>query len=228
MSTVLQILQKHRREFRPVVEYDQMRDKILRIDLSKTFIKQNQPEIKDMGSLAEYINSELEKTGSTYAIGGYNEERNLYSNSKLFDGAEPRSIHLGIDIWGKAGTKIYAPLGGVIHSFANNEGEGNYGPTIILQHQLETKVFHTLYGHLALADIAGLMEGKYISRGELIGHFGISAENGNWPPHLHFQVIEDMRLMEGDYPGVCSPAERDAYLKNCPDPESLLNMEIPG
>jgi hypothetical protein len=50
------------------------------------------------------------------------------------------------------------------------------------------------------------------------------AENGNWPPHLHFQLIIDMQGMKGDYPGVCKFSERERYLANCPDADLLLNM----
>ncbi|MEP6913389.1 MAG: response regulator, partial [bacterium] len=46
--------------------------------------------------------------------------------------------------------------------------------------------------------------------------------NGDWPPHLHFQIIEDMRVHEGDYPGVCSISERAKYLNNCPNPDLIL------
>jgi len=59
-----------------------------------------------------------------------------------------------------------------------------------------------LYGHLSLNDLVLLQQGKYICRSELLGHFGEEKENGNWPQHLHFKNIEDMRLYEGDYPGV--------------------------
>lgn len=58
----------------------------------------------------------------------------------------------------------------------------------------------------------------------MIGHFGEPAENGDWPPHLHFQVIHDMEFKKGDYPGVCSISERERYLKNCPDPDLILKM----
>jgi peptidoglycan LD-endopeptidase LytH len=58
----------------------------------------------------------------------------------------------------------------------------------------------------------------------VIGHIGTPEENGDWPPHLHFQVIEDMECKMGDYPGVCSKKERDRYLQNCPDPDLVLNM----
>ena len=142
----------------------------------------------------------------------------------MFNGEEARSVHLGMDIWGPAGTKLYAPLGGVVHSFAFNDNFGDYGATIILQHQLDRITFHTLYGHLGLSDIAGLNEGSYVIRGQTIGHFGEAKENGNWPPHLHFQVIKDMELKEGDYPGVCSLSERQKYLLNCPNADLVLGM----
>ena len=159
----------------------------------------------------------------------------MYKRSLLFDEEkkygiekpiteEPRRLHIGTDIWGDAGTKIFAPLGGTVHSFAFNNNFGDYGATIVMQHQLDTIVFHTLYGHLSLADIAPLQEGKYIGRGELLAHFGQPKDNGNWPPHLHFQIINDMRLWKGDYPGVCKVSESEKYLNNCPNPDLILNL----
>jgi len=84
--------------------------------------------------------------------------------------------------------------------------------------------FYTLYGHLSLEDIATLKDGEYISIGQEFAHFGNTKENGNWPPHLHFQVIENMELKRGDYPGVCTITEREKYLSNCTDPDFILNM----
>lgn len=228
MNTIEKILQKHQSEFHAVVEYDPGRDKLISLDLSKSFMKQEDLDLSDMEVLSKHIKDEMEKAGARYGMGGYNEDRYLYSKSELFKGEEPRSIHLGLDIWGKAGTRVFVPLGGTVHSFANNKGPGNYGPTIILQHQLDTRVFYTLYGHLSDPDLAGLQEGKFLNRGELIGHIGKKEENGNWPPHLHLQVIEDMRIYKGDYPGVCTPSESAFYLQNCPDPNWLINMKKAG
>jgi hypothetical protein len=59
----------------------------------------------------------------------------------------------------------------------------------------------------------------------VIGALGIPAENGGWPPHLHFQCIVDMEGYMGDYPGVCKWSEREQYLRNCPDPIQLLDWE---
>jgi hypothetical protein len=61
-------------------------------------------------------------------------------------------------------------------------------------------------------------------KGEIIGYIGDYNENGTWPPHLHFQIIEDLRNQIGDYPGVASEAESDFYLTNCPDPSIIFNL----
>ncbi len=216
------ILLHYRNTYHPVVEFNSSTDKLLQLDFTEANKELTEDIIAYTKHFCWYIDKKLE--GYKYGIGGYNENRVLYKRSKHFDGAAPRSIHLGVDIWASAGTKVCAPLGGMVHSFAFNNNYGDYGATIILQHQLDTNVFHTLYGHLSLKDIAHLQEGKYISRGELIGHFGEPSENGDWPPHLHFQIIEDMELKEGDYPGVCSIMEREKYLHNCPDANLILNM----
>jgi peptidoglycan LD-endopeptidase LytH len=47
--------------------------------------------------------------------------------------------------------------------------------------------------------------------------------NGDWPPHLHFQLITDMMGNTGDFPGVCLPEEKQAYKVLCPDPIGILS-----
>ena len=224
MQELKTILQKHRSEFHKVVHFDPKKDKLCRLDFTKEYANISEDDISNTEKFTAYINSKLENAGAKYGIGGYAENRTLYRRSDLFEGPEPRTLHLGIDIWGPAGTKVYAPLGGVVHSFANNKEFGDYGATIILQHQLETKVFHTLYGHMSVKDLLNLQEGKYIIRGDTVGHLGEPSENGNWPPHLHFQVIEDMRIKKGDYPGVSAMSEKEKYLANCPDADLILQM----
>lgn len=139
-------------------------------------------------------------------------------------GAEPRRLHLGIDIWGKPYTKVMAPLDGIVHSFAFNNAFGDYGATIVLTHNSDGESFHTLYGHLSLNSIKNIQEGDRIKKGDVFAGFGIPFENGQWPPHLHFQLIIDMEGMKGDYPGVCRFSEREKYLSNCPDADLILQM----
>src|SRR5436190_15775706 len=203
ISRLENVLEKNRQQFHSVVDFNRVTDKLFHLDFAATNTELTPELIADTTSFSQYIDNKLATANAKYGIGGYNEDRILYQRSKHFDGSEQRTIHLGIDIWAAAGTKVYVPVGGTVHSFAFNNNFSDYGATIILQHQLETVVFYTLYGHLSLADIAHLKEGKFISRGELLAHFGTPQDNGNWPPHLHFQIINDIRLNKGDYPGVC-------------------------
>jgi peptidoglycan LD-endopeptidase LytH len=214
---------KNRADFHPVVKFDATKEKLFHFDFTDNNKVLGASEIADTTLFTEYIDRTLKLNNASFGIGGYKENRKLYRRSELFAGEEARSLHLGVDIWGPAGTPVYAALGGMVHSFAYNDNFGDYGATIILLHQLETIAFHTLYGHLSLADIATLKEGAYINRGQVIGHFGQPAENGNWPPHLHFQIIHEL-YVEGDYPGVCKLSESEAYVKNCPDADLILNM----
>jgi murein DD-endopeptidase MepM/ murein hydrolase activator NlpD len=139
-------------------------------------------------------------------------------------GEEPRRLHLGTDIWGKPYTAVMAPVDGIVHSYAFNNQFGDYGATIILSHQENGYTFYTLYGHLSLNSLKNLHEGQNIRKGQVFAEFGIPYENGHWPPHLHFQVILDMKNLKGDYPGVCKYSEKENWLKNSPDPDTLLQL----
>jgi len=166
-------------------------------------------------------NVDLDKESSANEASGL-----VLPNSRDRDGAcaAPRRLHLGVDIWGKPYTPVMSPCDAVIHSFAFNDEFGDYGATIILSHNLEGIAFHTLYGHLSLNSIRNLREGGNVTAGDVIGEFGIPSENGQWPPHLHFQIIDDIGEWSGDYPGVCKYSERELYLNNCPDPDLILEM----
>jgi peptidoglycan LD-endopeptidase LytH len=234
-SALENVLQKHQPDFCPVINFNAAKEKIAPINLSKTNTELTEEVYSDTKAFSNYIDNIKKEQGAKFLIGGYAELRDMYKRSLLFDeekkygiekpvAEEPRRLHIGTDIWGDAGTKIFVPVGGTVHSFAFNNNFGDYGATIILQHQLDTVVFHTLYGHLSLADLAPLQIGKYVGRGELLAHFGAAKDNGNWPPHLHFQIISDMRLYKGDYPGVCKVSESEKYLSNCPNPDLILNL----
>lgn len=220
------IIRKYQSTFHPVVKTEPG-EKLLTFDLSEQNRSLSNEVLADTNRFAQWINQQLEQAGCRYAIGGYRENRKVYQ-TPLFAGEkpgdEPRTVHLGIDIWGPAGTPVYAFMGGMVHSYAYNKADGDYGATLVLLHQLDGMPFYTLYGHLSLKDIQTLSAGQYIIFGQPIAHFGTPSENGNWPPHLHFQVVLDMELKEGDYPGVCRWSERDRYFSNCPDPNLILQL----
>ena len=215
------ILEKHQ-PFQPVVLSE---GNLLLMNFTATN-KDLSPEIlNDINLFSDYVTKQLAQNDCIFGVGGYGEHRTIYAGNAHFDtGEEPRRLHLAVDIWGAAGTIVYAPLDGEIHSFRFNDQHGDYGATIILQHQLDGHTFHTLYGHLSLADLEGLSVNDRVVAGQVLAHFGDINENGHWPPHLHFQVIEDMEGKEGDYPGVCRYSERERYLANCPDPNIILQI----
>jgi murein DD-endopeptidase MepM/ murein hydrolase activator NlpD len=227
-ATFGNIVRKYQYIFHPVVDFIPGKDQLLPLDFTRQNTELTPKILGDEHVFSQYIQHKLQTTNSRYGIGGYGENRTIYSISPVFDGAqpdeEPRRLHLGVDIWGAAGTNVYAFMGGMIHSFAFNDQFGDYGATLILLHQLDGLPFYTLYGHLSLRDIQSLSAGQYVSVGQIIGHFGELPENGHWPPHLHFQIILDMQLKEGDYPGVCKYSEREKYLGNCPDPDLILQL----
>lgn len=167
------------------------------------------------------------KPGEPVRAGGYGEDRGVYSQV-LFapEGVEPRTVHLGFDIFAPAGAEVVTPLNAKVHSSRINEAEGDYGPTIILEHTPAPGLkFHTLYGHLDRDSLKGLKPGTAFMAGEKIAELGTKRENGGWAPHLHFQIILDIGAAKGDYPGVCKASERDHWLSICPDPARLLGLK---
>ncbi len=225
---LIELLEKYKETFHRVVPFNQEKDLLLKMDFTASNTALTKNILEDTARFASYVNTQLENAGARYGIGGYGEHRTVYSISKVFDGAneneEPRRLHLGTDIWGAAGTSVMAPLDGLVHSFAFNNQFGDYGATIILFHSLGGMNFYTLYGHLSLASIQNIKEGDKIEKGETFTSFGIASENGSWPAHLHFQIIENIEDWKGDYPGVCKFSEKEKWMANGPDPDLLLQL----
>ncbi len=227
-SSLSSILKKHQQAFHPVVLFDAAKDKLLALDFTSGNKELTDDMLSDTNKFTRWVNEKLINGNARYGIGGYNEHRTVYSISKVFDGdkpgEEPRRLHLGTDIWGKPHTATMAPLDGIVHSFAFNNQFGDYGATIILSHILDGISFYTLYGHLSLNSIKNIQEGDRIEKGDVFAEFGIPAENGQWPPHLHFQIINDIGEWKGDYPGVCKFSEKEKWLANGCDPDIILQL----
>jgi 4-aminobutyrate aminotransferase-like enzyme/Ser/Thr protein kinase RdoA (MazF antagonist) len=172
----------------------------------------------------------LQQTGAVAGIGRYDEPRSIYAAEQFAvpcnELPERRTIHLGMDVYCPAGTKVRAPLEGTLHSFRDNAAHLDYGPTLVLGHRTDSgESFYTLYGHLGPDALAGWAVGQSIRAGQTIAVVGESPQNGGWPPHLHFQIILDMLGNKGDYPGAARPGRRAVWTALCPDPN--LIMEIP-
>ncbi|WKV11608.1 peptidoglycan DD-metalloendopeptidase family protein [Marivirga harenae] len=179
-------------------------------------------DLQSTPAFNKYVFGFLEKKEKRYGYGGYLENRMIYQRSTHFQQGESRCMHLGIDVWAEAFHHLYAPLDSIVHSFADNNNFGDYGPTIILQHELNGKHFYTLYGHLSMKSLKNLKKGDEIKKGQKFSELGPYPENGDWPPHLHFQLIRDMADKSGDFPGVCAPSELEEFKKVCPDPNVFI------
>ncbi len=187
------------------------------------------PDPTDTNLAISIMFRKMEEAGVTVGIGRYNEANRAYTGSAYRQGGDEversRTIHLGTDLFMKAGSSVFAPLEGLVHSFQNNDQVHDYGPTVILHHSVEGgPEFYTLYGHLSLESLENLSVGMPLKKGDRIGTIGDPSINGQWPPHLHFQIITDLLNYSGDFPGVCAPVNRSLWLSLCPDPNLILQI----
>lgn len=237
-------LARHRAALAPVVEPDLSTATLVYADWSAGSTELGTPaERADVAAWTERVFARIRAAGAVAAIGGYDEARPVYASEAYRhrgdERDEWRTVHIGLDIFLPAGTPVFAPLDGVVHSFADNAAPFDYGPCIVLEHRVEDDQgplrFHTLYGHLSRESLVALAPGAVVRRGDRLATLGDFPVNGNWPPHLHLQLVLDMLDGRGDFIGSCRPSERPLWLSLCPDPnlvarvpESLLPPPRPG
>lgn len=201
-----------------LLDIDLSAEDLCLLDLSETNAELARVNVSDASELGNYVEFVKKRNQAKVAYGGYLEKRLIYQRSTYFKAEDApekeRNIHLGIDLWAPVGTAVLAPSDGIIHSFQNNTNHGDYGPCIIVQH---AEVF-TLFGHLSLESLKEVEKGMRIEKGSVLGYLGDQEVNGDYPPHLHFQIIYDLQGMQGDYPGVCNALELAFYKENCPNP----------
>lgn len=219
MNDLAKLLLRHQEKFQEVIKGIRDEKNLIRLDLSESNRSLLQLDLVDTSAFSLWLEEQL---NHKIGWGGYMERRGIYRRSRHFDGNdEPRSLHLGIDLWTAAGTAIFCAMPAVVHSFHDNKGFGNYGPTVVLEHTLEGVRLYTLYGHLSRNSLR-FRVGDKLEAGAFLGYLGNEEENGFWPPHLHFQVMADMWGNTGDFPGVAKVSEKARYLGNCPDPNLIL------
>jgi murein DD-endopeptidase MepM/ murein hydrolase activator NlpD len=163
------------------------------------------------------------RTGALYGLGLYGEKRSVYTSAQFADPMSPerRCLHLGIDVFAKAGTPVIAPLDGEVIGVSYNADPLDYGHTLFLQHE----GFVTLYGHLG-ASLPGLVKrGQSLRAGQVVAHLGDWPENGGWAAHLHFQIISDMMQQRaGNFWGVGHESLWDIWTEISPDPNLLMRL----
>ncbi len=157
-----------------------------------------------------------------FIVGGYGECRPFYTSdafrSEGNNGFDYRCCHLGIDLWSDGHAPVHAPWPGTVISAHDNAGDKNYGPTLIVKHELNGCTFYTLYGHLSQDSLSISPVGRTVKAGDLLCQLGLPHENGGWSPHLHFQIIVDLLGNEHDFYGACRPEDMPVMSQICIDP----------
>lgn len=202
-------------------------NEILHLDLSVSskWIG-HQSDFNDL-DLFQFKIEKLQKEHPTKNIaGGYLEPRPLYTSSAYDkignNGRESRTIHLGIDYWLPANTSVKALFNSTVVIAINDAGDKEYGGLVVLKHEFESIPFYTLYGHLTVASATKHSVGDKLKAGDQIGLLGNYPENGNWAPHLHFQVMLSMLNYKTDYPGVAYHSQIEVWKSICPNPDLLF------
>ncbi|MCF7837517.1 MAG: aminotransferase class III-fold pyridoxal phosphate-dependent enzyme [Candidatus Marinimicrobia bacterium] len=222
----------HQERIGPVVEADFRSASLEVLDLSVCSLDLGlADETNTTEKFVRWLKDRLERAGKAVGIGRYGEARLCYRSEDFKtlgeNGPEDRTVHLGLDVFMAAGSVVRAPLAGVVHGISDNRARLDYGPCVILEHRVDDGqplVFHTLYGHLSAASLERLEVGQRMQQGDLIGGLGEAGENGDWPPHLHFQLIAELLGMEGTFPGVARPSDRAVWQSLSPDPNLITRI----
>lgn len=123
----------------------------------------------------------LEKLSGGNIYGGFLEDRSSFFDERH----DPKlNIHVGVDLWSPAGTKITFPYETTVR-FARiaSKTRGGWGGRLDLQYY--DRVF--ILGHLVAPEFR---EGSIIPAGKIVGELADRENNGGWLPHLHIQEMD--------------------------------------
>jgi murein DD-endopeptidase MepM/ murein hydrolase activator NlpD len=157
------------------------------------------------------------------AVGRYGEDRSIYDADS---GSERRTIHHAIDVYAPAGTPVLTPLPGRIAMIGNDTSIDGFGGIMVLEHESGTPHrFWTFYGHLAPASLSDKTIGAPVERGATIGVLGVPAENGNWPPHVHMQLMTALCFDRAEaIIGLSLRSQWDLWESIFPNPNGVLGL----
>ena len=230
-SRVTRWLDAHGHEAAPLTGHDLRTTPVLGLNFSAgSPLVASDPLQNSAEPFTRRVFAAMREAGATIGAGGYGEARLIYA-APAFGGGRPtderRTVHLGIDLTLSPGAPLFAPFDGVVHGFEDAATRLDYGPVIVLRHDVpgdEPLTFYTLYGHLTRDSLDGLFVGKPVRAGERFAAIGPPPENGDWWPHVHVQVITDLLDVACNFDGVAPASQRSTWLSLCPDPNLLLGI----
>ena len=224
-------LERNAHDFAAIIRPQIARPKVLALDLTAEGPDAAAWASLDAAGAERLIDERVAEAGADFSIGLYGEDRAIYKGD-AFETASAgarRTVHLGIDIFAPAHEPVHAPFAGQVAFIYDDAVPFGFGPTVLLEHRTdEGDVFWTLYGHLSRRSVQKLSLGQQIAKGEAFTAFGPAEENGNWSPHLHFQVVTDHLGLEGRMHGVGVRDQWQVWRAVSPDPSVIFGFTTPA
>ncbi len=157
---------------------------MLGLDLSagSTLVASN-PADNAAEPFARRVFAAMREAGAAIGAGGYDEARLIYAADAFATGAvtdERRTIHIGLDLTLPAGSPLYAPLDGVVHGFEDAAARLDYGPVIVLRHDIPGDeprvVLHALRASRSRSRSRDCTSARRIKAGERFAAIGAPPE----------------------------------------------------
>jgi len=227
-AAVIAYLQRESASFAPLLGRDLRSTPVAPLDFSAgSMLISSDTAENAPAELDRRVQRVLADHGATIGAGGYDEARLIYHWPNEPRAAEPRTIHIGLDLSLAAGSPLYAPLDGVVHGFEDADTHHDYGPLIVLRHATddpEPVEFHSFYGHLTRDSLDGLEVGAMIRKGSQFARIGRAPTNGNWWAHVHVQLVTDMLDVPCNVDGAVRASQRNVWKSIFPDPNLILGI----
>jgi 4-aminobutyrate aminotransferase-like enzyme/Ser/Thr protein kinase RdoA (MazF antagonist) len=230
-ASVMRWLERNAHDFSAIVKPTATKPQVAVFDFSASSPEAAQWAAMDAAAAEVRITDHIRAQNADFGIGLYGEDRAVYQGDayETAISGERRSIHLGVDIFAPAGEAVHAPFAGKVAFLHDDAVAFGFGPTVLLEHVTDTgEIFWTLYGHLSRETLATLTVGQLIATGESFAAFGTAEENGNWAPHLHFQLVTDHLGLEGRMFGVGVRDQWQVWREVSPDPSVVLGLSVPA
>ncbi len=229
-AAVVRWLEKNAHDFAPIVRPDVAKPEVAVFNFSASGPEAAQWASPDAAEAEARIAARIGSERAAFGIGLYGEDRGIYQGEAYQTSVEGarRSVHLGVDIFAPVHEPVSAPFAGKVAFIHDDAVPYGFGPTVLLEHEIDGGVrFWTLYGHLSREIVAKLSEGQAIAKGEVFAAFGAGEENGNWAPHLHFQIVTDHLGLGGRMHGVGVRDQWQVWRDVSPDPSVVLGLSVP-
>lgn len=193
------------------------------LDMSSTSPVFNNMDVRDQKEFQRRIDKLMEDKFS-WGVSSYLEDREKALSPCPQMVSEQRFYHLGLDIIVPLGTPLHAPIEATVKHSGYEEGDGNYGAHVLLEHASPLfETFYSFYGHLNRERLPDV--GTSFKSGEAFAYIGDFHENGFWFFHTHFQILTQKALESGYVSkGYCAAKDLAVMDLLCPSPLPLFKV----